>query len=74
MSSRTIEEKAVWLDTHNPGEREANARLIAAAPEMLESLKQIVWKVDQTLGYPQMRDDAVIINARAVIARLESGQ
>jgi len=50
-------------------EANANAQLVAAAPELLEALKQVVWKVDQTQGYKTMRKDAVMDIARQAIAK-----
>jgi hypothetical protein len=47
----------------------AVARLIAAAPDMLAALEQIVWKVDQTSGYPEIRKDIVLKMARSAIVK-----
>ena len=43
----------------------------AAAPELYEALRQIVWKVDQTSGYRNMRTDAVLHMARAALAKAD---
>ena len=51
-----------WTD--NQAEAEANARLIAAAPEMLEAL--------QSLTHP-MASDQDLQNALAVIAKVKGG-
>jgi hypothetical protein len=51
-----------WTD--NQAEAEANARLIAAAPEMLEAL--------QNLAHP-MASDEDLQNALAVIAKVKGG-
>jgi predicted RNA-binding protein Jag len=51
-----------WPD--NQAEAEANARLIAAAPEMLEAL--------QSLTHP-MASDEDLQNALAVIAKVKGG-
>ena len=51
-----------WTD--NQAEAEANARLIAAAPEMLEAL--------QSLTHP-MASDEDLQNALAVIAKAKGG-
>ena len=45
----------------------ADANLIQAAPAMYEALRQIIWKVDATGGYKDMRTDAVIHMARAAL-------
>ena len=52
-----------WPD--NQAEAEANARLIAAAPEMLEAL--------QSLTHP-MASDEDLQNALAVIAKVRGGE
>jgi hypothetical protein len=52
--------------------QEANARLIAAAPELLHSLKNLV----EILIHPTPYDDKVsfIRDARAAIAKAEGGE
>jgi predicted RNA-binding protein Jag len=52
-----------WPD--NQAEAEANARLIAAAPEMLAAL--------QSLAHP-MASDEDLQNALAVIAKVKGGE
>jgi len=49
---------------------EANARLIAAAPELLEALKEIIAAADGD-GWNQL--DASFATARAAIAKAEGG-
>lgn len=51
-----------WIDCGT----EANARLIAAAPELLEALQEIVAAADGA-GWAQL--DATLANARAVIPK-----
>ena len=51
---------------HHDDENEANARLIAAAPELLEALKEIVDAADGA-GWEQL--DPSFKKARAAIAR-----
>ncbi len=53
---------AIWMG--NPGEQEANARLIAAAPELLEALEAVLQQVDDDSSYEEMRADI-----RAAIAK-----
>lgn len=50
-------------------ESEANARLIAAAPELLEALKVLVQDADKYTGTRFARIDALFDKARAVIAK-----
>ena len=53
-----------WMETGmDEKEQSANARLIAAAPELLESL------VDLVCLYPLDSTDAIITSARAAIAK-----
>ena len=47
-------------------DHEANARLIAAAPELLEVCKQVCGRSDVSCGLPR-----VISNAQAAIAKAE---
>lgn len=58
-------------------EAEANARLIAAAPELLEALEKIAEHIPGSVGHPsaldccvQMRDDAIA----AIKAATENGK
>lgn len=54
-------------------EDDANARLIAAAPEMLEALKAFIERGTKLAGFPASYDPWVgeIVAARAIIARAE---
>lgn len=47
------------------GRTEANARLIAAAPELLKALETL----ERLAGLPSMQDDPARVKARAVIAK-----
>lgn len=51
-------------------EREANARLIAAAPELLEALKEIIYSCE----IPFCDPSELVIKARAAIAIAEGKQ
>lgn len=51
----------------------ANARLIAAAPELLEALKSMVSAFHPTQGGSNIYCDAATDMARAAIARAEGG-
>lgn len=53
------------------GASDANARLIAAAPELLEALKALVVMDKQLLESCGIGDTAVLIQARAAIAKAE---
>lgn len=56
-----------------PEEYEANGRLIAAAPEMLEALQMFLAYNDQ--GAPLSFDtDAMWAKARSVVAKIEGGE
>lgn len=56
-------------------EDEANARLIAAAPELLEALKEIVSQIDQGgAGGKVFSRDACIAQARAAISKATGGE
>ena len=50
-------------------ERDANARLIAAAPELLEALEAIIDAADRDLGDPAGMPGGPIYKARAAIAK-----
>lgn len=57
-----------------PNEADANARLIAAAPELAEALRAIVSLVDrEDEGGFVYCDDPEITTARAVLAKIEGG-
>src|SRR5215813_7422945 len=61
-----------WIahDISSPGtEREANARLIAAAPEMLEALREVTKQLAWYAGHkPELTE-----RARALLARVDGG-
>lgn len=62
------------LEGRTVDEWAANARLIAAAPEMLEALERIVeatWDGDVTLAAPRMAD---AVRARAAIAKARGAE
>lgn len=63
------------IDEDIPAEEWPNARLIAAAPELLELAQQIVLEDDTASGdYPDSRiPDDIVSAARALLARLEGG-
>lgn len=50
-----------------PLEAEANARLIAAAPELLETLERLTYEAERRAGVPKH----FIAQARAAIAKAE---
>ena len=54
-------------------ELQANARLIAAAPELLEALKALADYVQRTHETPNNYVSSVVLGARAAIARAEGG-
>lgn len=60
-------------DIYRKAEHEANARLIAAAPELLEALKELIaWDLESlpgevSLGYSGIEQD--IAHAKAAIAK-----
>jgi len=73
-----------WVDAQNAapvadvrdyGEEtsEANARLIAAAPELLEALKNLTEDIENTLDYKQdgTPEHELILAARAAIQKAE---
>ncbi len=59
---------------HGNGVREANARLIAAAPELLEALKAVIdWLDDGSILLSEVCA-ANVLQARAAIAKAEGKQ
>lgn len=63
----------VWVDVRNP----ADARLIAAAPDMLETLREIVEWLDGAESFPIIRAVSCVQAlhaARAAIVRATGGQ
>jgi len=54
-------------------ECEANARLIAAVPELLEALRSVTDDLEKVLRARGFRDDPKVLAARAVIAKAEGG-
>ena len=65
--------KLLWpTNRRSEDETEANARLIAAAPELLEALQELM---DEQNGPPLIRDapawEAAMSKARAAIAKVE---
>ena len=61
---------ATWLGENKLDQLNANARLIAAAPELLEALEEIVSAADGD-GWSQL--DADLRKARAAIAKATGG-
>lgn len=51
----------------------ANARLIAAAPELLEQLRIVTDDLEKILRARGFRDDPKVLAARAIIAKAEGG-
>lgn len=63
---------SVFMTTND--EDEANARLIAAAPDLLKALNEIVSQIDQGgSGGKVFSRDACIAQARAAIAKVTGG-
>lgn len=52
-------------------ERAPNAKLIAAAPDMYEALKDLLAYVDGDISGPAQRD-GIIAEARAALAKVQS--
>jgi hypothetical protein len=61
---------ATWLGDGRIDELRANSRLIAASPEMLVALQEIVAAADGS-GWTQL--DATLANARAAITKATGG-
>ena len=68
----TIASVNMWEQTNNPGAPLANARLIAAAPDMLEALRYVETRCVSEAAYPhaciedrKMRDMVVAAIAKA---------
>lgn len=59
-----------WLGDGRIDELRANARIIAAAPDLLEALQEIVAAADGE-GWAQL--DATLANARAAITKATGG-
>jgi hypothetical protein len=65
--SYAIELNVAWLgasSSHQPGENLANARLIAAAPDLLEALKSIVSSESAILTELREQADCAISKAK----------
>lgn len=61
-------------DGIDAAEQEANAHLIASAPELLEALREAVEDLEQTLRWPygwECSEEDLLGKARAVIAKAE---
>lgn len=59
-----------WDDGHTEEECEANARLIAAAPELLEALEDLLgWRDDSNNLHKPIEVRAAYMRARAAIAK-----
>jgi hypothetical protein len=64
-----------WDDGHTEDECEANARLIAAAPELYEGCKRALNYIENTEGeFDFELDTGIFIRAALAKARGESGQ
>lgn len=62
---------AICADAPGKGSAEANARLIAAAPELLESCMRLIGSLGVMIGDPD--NDGDIVFARAAIAKAQGG-
>lgn len=56
---------------HDHSEAEANALLIAAAPDLLEALRFLLSKVDDLSGYWKEDTDHAVRDAQEAIAKAE---
>lgn len=60
----------VYGDIATDGEEAANARLIAAAPELLEALRELA---DHCRAFYMAERESILLNARAAIAKATGG-
>ena len=64
-------EEVVGCDEYYVFSGPADARLIAAAPELLEALRALMWRLDDHFGHRLDHDWMEQENARAAIAKAE---
>jgi hypothetical protein len=64
-----LQEVAACGPTEDPTQQAANARLISAAPELLDALKAFVHDI-----VPNSNDDPLWVNARAAILKATGEQ
>jgi hypothetical protein len=81
LRGSTLQEVAAVGPTEAPEQQEANARLIAAAPDLLEALQQLVLinerhnaACETVLGRPLDWKDDYLDAARAAITKATGGQ